>query len=133
MESARYSKRHKCLRQFTYPLRIKDFPVNTGHEAEELSFVVCDVNSEKKSASNFFDWGAFLSFEPLKMSRIGFMPKYQNKEKTVIKDRGRGSDFSLIGEMCYGITFSLTKELFMTQVFFCLFCFIFSMNFHGVV
>lgn len=28
-------KRHKCLRQSTYPLRIKGFPVNTGHETKE--------------------------------------------------------------------------------------------------
>ena len=38
-----------------------------------------------------------------------------------------------LGEICYDITFSSTKELFTIQVFFCLFCFIFSMNFHGVV
>lgn len=29
-------------------LRFKDILQNTGHEAEEISFVVCDVNSEKE-------------------------------------------------------------------------------------
>ncbi len=36
-------------------------------------------------------------------------------------------------EIQYNITFPLTKELFMPQALFCLICFIFSGDFHGVV
>ena len=40
---------------------------NTGHEAEEISFVVCDVNSEKEQLQvNFLIWEQIFSYEPLK-------------------------------------------------------------------
>ena len=48
---------------------------NAGHEAEEISFVVCDVNSEKERLQvNFFDLGADFYLNPLKMGEIGFIP-----------------------------------------------------------
>ena len=55
---------------------------NTGHEAEEISFVVCDVNSEQKRLQ--VDFGADFLYKPLKTSRIDFMPKDQNRQKQVI-------------------------------------------------
>ena len=43
------------------------FLQNTGHEAEEISFVVCDVNSEKEQLQvNFLIWDQIFSYEPLK-------------------------------------------------------------------
>ena len=58
-----------CLTRSGYILQ------NTGHEAEEISFVVCDVNSEKERLQvNFFDLGADFYLNPLKMDKIGFMP-----------------------------------------------------------
>ena len=43
------------------------FLQNTGHEAEEISFVVCDVNSEKEQLQvNFLIWEQIFSYEPLK-------------------------------------------------------------------
>ena len=38
------------------------FLQNTGHEAEEISFVVCDVNSEQKRLQvEFLFWSEFFS------------------------------------------------------------------------
>ena len=51
------------------------FLQNTGHEAEELSLVVCDVNSEKQRLQVIFSiWEQIFSCKPSKISRIGFMP-----------------------------------------------------------
>ena len=44
---------------------------NTGHEAEEISFVVCDVNSEKEQLQvNFLIWEQIFSYEPLKWAEL---------------------------------------------------------------
>ena len=61
------------------------FLQNTGHETEEISFVVCDVNSEKQRLQVIFSiWEQIFSCKPSKISRIGFMPKNKNRRKTVI-------------------------------------------------
>ena len=40
---------------------------NAGNEVEEISFVVCDVNSEKEQLQvNFLIWEQIFSYEPLK-------------------------------------------------------------------
>ena len=40
---------------------------NAGNEVEEISFVVCDVNSEKEQLqANFLIWEQIFSYEPLK-------------------------------------------------------------------
>ena len=56
---------------------------NTGHEAEEISFVVCDVNSEKEQ----LQVKIFVLKNRRKLwrceDRIGFMPQTKNREKTV--------------------------------------------------
>ena len=58
---------------------------NTGHETEEISFVVCDVNSEQKRLQvDFLILEQIFLYKPLKTSRIGFMPKDQNRQKQVI-------------------------------------------------
>ena len=56
---------------------------NTGHEAEEISFVVCDVNSEKEQ----LQVKIFVLKNRRKLwrceDRIGFMPQTKSREKTV--------------------------------------------------
>lgn len=46
---------------------------NAGNEVEEISFVVCDVNSEKKGCKSIFAFEQIL-FKSIKMGKIGFMP-----------------------------------------------------------
>ena len=76
---------------------------NTGHEAEEISFVVCDVNSEQKRLQVDFlilEQIFYINSEKEQLQvkifvlknrrklwrcedRIGFMPQTKNREKTV--------------------------------------------------
>ena len=52
------------------------FLQNTGHEAEEISFVVCDVNSEKEQLQvNFLIWEQIFSFESLKQTELALYQK----------------------------------------------------------
>ena len=57
---------------------------NAGNEVEEISFVVCDVNSEKEQ----LQVKIFVLKNRRKLwrceDRIGFMPKDQNRQKQVI-------------------------------------------------
>ena len=49
---------------------------NTGHEAEEISFVVCDVNSEQKRLQvDFLILEQIFSFEPLKQTELALCQK----------------------------------------------------------
>ena len=63
----------------------KDTPCRIQDTKQKKSPSWCVMLTlKRKVASKFFDWGTFFSFVPLKMGRIGFMPKDQNREKTVI-------------------------------------------------
>ena len=52
------------------------FLQNTGHEAEEISFVVCDVNSEKEQLQVIFLLlKQIFSFESLKQTELALCQK----------------------------------------------------------
>lgn len=54
----------------------KDTLQNTGHKAEEISFVVCDVNSEKEQLQVIFLLlEQIFSFESLKQTELALCQK----------------------------------------------------------
>ena len=63
-------------------LRFKDILQNTGHEAEEISFVVCDVNSEKERLQvNFSIWEQIFHLDRSKRAESALCHRSKTEKK----------------------------------------------------